>query len=225
MEVSHRGGAGPHDRSCAQAAGADGGRRLDDMADEDLMLSAGRGRVEAFEALVGRHEAALVRYFFRCTWDRARAEDLAQEVFVKLFTHSRGYEPTAKFTTYMYRVAHNLWVDDCRRRKHERGQVSLDAEDKEGTSLREVVSSGADGPRDSARKEEVVDAVISAVESLSEEHKAVFDLAEVEGLKYAEVAGILGIPEGTVKSRMHAAVRRLRERLGPVAPSSPGKGG
>ncbi len=205
MEVSRRGDAEPE-------------QPLDRMPDEELMLSAGRGRVEAFEALVGRYEAALVRYFFRCTWDRARAEDLAQEVFVKLFTHSRDYVPTAKFTTYMYRVARNLWVDDFRRRKHERGQVSLEAEDAGGTSLREVVFSGADGPRDSARKEEIIEAVIEAVDSLSEAHKAVFVLAEVEGMKYAEVAGILGIPEGTVKSRMHAAVRRLRERLADVAP-------
>ena len=205
MEVSRRGGAEPE-------------QSLDRLPDEELMLSAGRGRVEAFEALVGRYEAALVRYFFRCSWDRARAEDLAQEVFVKLFTHSRDYEPTAKFTTYMYRVAHNLWVDDFRRRRHERGQVSLEAEGGDGTSLREVVLSGADDPRDSARKEEIVEAVIEAVESLPEGHRAVFVLAEVEGMKYAEVAGILGIPEGTVKSRMHAAVIRLRERLAAVAP-------
>ncbi len=205
MEVSRRGGAEPE-------------QSLDRLPDEELMLSAGRGRVEAFEALVGRYEAALVRYFYRCTWDRARAEDLAQEVFVKLFTHSRDYEPTAKFTTYMYRVAHNLWVDDFRRRRHERGQVSLEAEGGDGTSLREVVLSGADDPRDSARKEEIVEAVIEAVESLPEGHRAVFVLAEVEGMKYAEVAGILGIPEGTVKSRMHAAVIRLRERLAAVAP-------
>ncbi len=205
MEVSRRGGAEPE-------------QSLDRLPDEELMLSAGRGRVEAFEALVGRYEAALVRYFYRCTWDRARAEDLAQEVFVKLVTHSRDYEPTAKFTTYMYRVAHNLWVDDFRRRRHERGQVSLEAEGGDGTSLREVVLSGADDPRDSARKEEIVEAVIEAVESLPEGHRAVFVLAEVEGMKYAEVAGILGIPEGTVKSRMHAAVIRLRERLAAVAP-------
>ena len=192
--------------------------RPERLADEELLLRAGRGRLEAFEALVGRYEAALVRYFFRYTWDRARSEDLAQEVFVRLFTHARDYEPTAKFTTYLYRIAHNLWVDDCRRRRHERGQVSLEAENAEGVSLREVVLSGADGPRDEARKEEIVEAVMGAVEALPEEHKAVFVLAEVEGLKYAEVAAILDIPEGTVKSRMHAAVKRLRERLAPVAP-------
>lgn len=221
MEVSRRGDAEPEqplDRMALDRMPMDR-MILDRMPDEELMLSAGRGRVEAFEALVGRYEAALVRYFYRCTWDRARAEDLAQEVFVKLFTHSRDYAPTAKFTTYLYRVAHNLWVDDFRRRRHERGQVSLEAEDAGGTSLREVVvGPGEDDPRDSARKEEIVEAVIEAVESLSEGQRAVFVLAEVEGMKYAEVAGILGIPEGTVKSRMHAAVARLRERLEAVAP-------
>lgn len=182
------------------------------------MLRAGRGDLEAFEELVARHEAGLVNYFFRLHWDRQRAEDQAQEVFLKLFTHAREYEPVARFTTYLYRIAHNCWVDDLRRSKAERGQVSLDAEGADGAPLRELVSSGFDDPRDDPRKEEVIEAVIRAVDALPEEHKAVLVLSELRGMRYAEIAAVLGIPEGTVKSRMHAAVKRLRERLASVAP-------
>ena len=188
------------------------------VGDEDLLLRTGRGDMEAFEELVARHQSGLINYFFRLHWDRHRAEDQAQEVFVKLFTHARDYRPTAKFTTYMYRIAHNCWVDDLRRSKHERNQVSLDVQDADGASLRELVFAMGDDPRDEARKEEVVEAVIKAVDLLPDEHKAVFVLSEIEGMSYLQISRILEIPEGTVKSRMHAAVRKLRERLAAVAP-------
>ncbi|MHC5058468.1 MAG: RNA polymerase sigma factor [Planctomycetota bacterium] len=194
------------------------GAGFDSMPDEELMLQAGTGDTDAFEALVRRHERGVVGYFYRLHWDRHRAEDQAQEVFIRLFTHARDYAPTARFTTYMYRIAHNYWVDEIRRAKKERGQVSLDAHDEEGTSLRDLVMDGSDDPRDRARKEEVVDAVIGAVDTLPDEQKAVFVLSEVREMRYSEIAEVLGIPEGTVKSRMHAAVRRLRQRLAAIAP-------
>ncbi len=196
----------------------DGPRGFDSVPDEELMTRAGGGEVEAFEALVGRHESGLVNYFFRLHWHRHRAEDQAQEVLIKLFIHAGEYEPTARFTTYLYRIAHNLWVDDLRRYKHERGQVSLDARDEDGRGLRELVPGEADDPEDLARKKELVEAVMRAVDSLPDEQKAVFVLGEVRAMKYSEIASVLGIPEGTVKSRMHAAVKRLRKRLAAVAP-------
>jgi RNA polymerase sigma-70 factor (ECF subfamily) len=191
---------------------------FDSVPDEELMVRAGRGEVEAFEALVRRHETGVINYFFRLHWDRYRAEDQAQEVFLRLFTHAKDYVPTARFTTYVYRIAHNYWVDEIRRYRRERGQVSLDAEDAEGSRLGEIVAAGTDDPAGSARKEEVVEAVIEAVDTLSDDQKAVFVLGEVRGMRYAEISRILGIPEGTVKSRMHAAVHRLRRRLASIAP-------
>ena len=199
-----------------RSGGPDGA--YDSVPDEQLLQRAGRGEMEAFEALVRRHETGLVNYFFRLHWDRHRAEDQAQEVFIRLYTHARDYEPTAKFTTYMYRIAHNRWVDDLRRSKRERLQVSLDAEDADGASLRDLVFAAGDDPRDEARKEEVVEAVIRAVDTLPDEHKAVFVLSEVEGMSYLQISRILEVPEGTIKSRMHSAVRRLRDRLAAVAP-------
>jgi len=199
----------------------DGPRRdagFDSVPDEELMVRAGRGEVDAFEALVRRHEAGVINYFFRLHWDRYRAEDQAQEVFLRLFTHARDYVPTARFTTYVYRIAHNYWVDEFRRYRRERGQVSLDAEDAEGSRLGEIVAAGTDDPAGSARKEEVVEAVIEAVDTLSDDQKAVFVLGEVRGMRYADISRILDIPEGTVKSRMHAAVRKLRTRLASIAP-------
>ena len=204
-----------------EAAMEDGPRRdagFDSVPDEELMVRAGRGEVEAFEAVVRRHEAGVINYFFRLHWDRHRAEDQAQEVFLRLFTHARDYAPTARFTTYVYRIAHNYWVDEFRRYRRERGQVSLDAEDAEGSRLGEIVAAGSDDPAGSARKEEVVEAVIEAVDALSDDQKAVFVLGEVREMRYAEIARILGIPEGTVKSRMHAAVKRLRRKLASIAP-------
>ena len=196
-----------------------------EASDEDLMLRTGRGETEAFEELVARHGAGLVNYFFRLHWDRHRAEDQAQEVLLRLFTHAGTYVPRARFTTYVYRIAHNCWVDEVRRGRHERRSVSLDAEDADGTSLRELVVAGGGEPGDRARKEEVVEAVLRAVDSLPDEQKAVFVLGEVRGMRYAEVAGVLDIPEGTVKSRMHAAVAKLRRKLAGIAPKGRGSPG
>ena len=231
MEDGSRSGAGfdsgarsATDRAATDRAASDQVASDEAASDEALMLRTGRGDIEAFEALVCRHEARLVNYFFRLHWDRHRAEDQAQEVFLRLFTHAREYRPTARFTTYVYRIAHNFWVDDLRRSKHERGSVSLDAEGEDGSSLAElVVGAGGDyggDPAGDARKEEVVEAVIEAVDSLSDDQKAVFVLGEVRGMRYVEIGRILGIPEGTVKSRMHAAIIRLRKRLAAIAPSA-----
>jgi RNA polymerase sigma-70 factor (ECF subfamily) len=192
--------------------------RFESVPDEELMSLTGRGEDGAFEELVRRYEVRLVGYFFRCHWDRHRAEDQAQEVFLRLYTHAREYQPRARFTTYLYRIAHNCWVDDVRRSKRDRGRVSLEARDEDGTCLKDLVLDGHDDPRDASRKEELVEAVVNAVDLLSDDQKAVFVLAEVREMRYSEIGRILGIPEGTVKSRMHAAVKRLRKSLSAVAP-------
>jgi RNA polymerase sigma-70 factor (ECF subfamily) len=180
---------------------------------EELMCAAGRGDEAAFEELMERHRLELINFFFRLVWDRHAAEDLAQEVFVRLFTNAPGYEPTAKFRSYLYRVARSCWIDQHRRTKSRRLECSLDAETEEGTSLRDVLTVLAEEPEDTARKGEFVKDLVAAVDSLPTEHKVVFILSQVEGLKYKEISDALGIPEGTVKSRMHACLKKIRETL------------
>ena len=195
-------------------------------SDAELMARVKAGEEAAFDALVARHRTVVLNFYYRLTWDRDLAEDLAQEVFIRLFLHRNKYEAVAKFTTYLYRIARNCWIDHLRKTRQERKLKSLDAEDSEGSTLRETVEvRHVEAPSDGARKEEYSDAVIAAIESLPEDHKLVFILSEVQGLRYAEVAEALGIPEGTVKSRMHNAVCRLRDKLGKLdKPKTSGAG-
>lgn len=182
--------------------------------DPELMADLRDGDEQAFEALVGRHQTSLLNFFFRLVWDRGVAEDLSQEVLLRLYSHSADYEPRAKFTTYLYRIARNCWVDHMRRTKGERKTRSLDAESEEGHTLADTLAIGVEDPSSMARKSELADAVIEAVDGLPEEQKLVFILSEVQGLKYDEIGETLDIPVGTVKSRMFHAVKRLRDKLG-----------
>jgi len=167
-----------------------------------------------FERLVKQHQVGLLNFFYRLVWDRAVAEDLTQEVFLKLYTRRTGFEPRAKFSTYLYRVGRNCWIDWLRRTKHSRKNRSLDAEDNLGHTLAESVPNRSSAPQDGLQRSETSVRIQEALDSLPEEHRVVFTLSEMQGLRYEEIARTLGIPVGTVKSRMFHAVKRLKEKLG-----------
>jgi RNA polymerase sigma-70 factor, ECF subfamily len=180
---------------------------------EELLMAVGRGEERAFEELMDRHRLELINFFFQLIWDRHTAEDLAQEVFVRLYTSASRYKPTAKFRSYMYRVARSCWIDQHRRTKSRRLERSLDAESDSGASLSDVLVVLAEQPEESARKEEFVKDLVVAIDSLPTDHKVVFVLSQVEGLRYKEISEVLNIPEGTVKSRMFACLKKIRETL------------
>lgn len=174
----------------------------------------GGGDDEAFRLLVDRHERGLLRFFFRRSFDRALAEDCVQEVFLRLVRHRGAWRPDAKFTTYLYRIAENHWIDRYRSRKAAPTLTSLETEvTDEGGTLESVVAGPGRRPEEAASDRELSARINRALSRLSEEQRQVFVLAETRGLKYAEIGDVLGVPVGTVKSRMHAATTRLRELL------------
>lgn len=185
-------------------------------SDEDLMLEVKDGSEEAFSELVARYERPLISYFFRQGWDQGLAEDCAQEVFLRVFRARTGYAPQAKFRTYLFRIARNLWIDHVRARRTKGSVISLSQPSGDGDRsdpLSERISGDEPPPSAQMRREDLRLQIRNAVDFLSEDQKAVFLLCEVEGMRYAEVAEILGIPVGTVKSRMHTASTRIREHL------------
>lgn len=182
-------------------------------SDPELMAALAAGDEGAFEVLVERHRQGLVNFFHRLVWEHALAEGLAQDVFLKLYLHKEEYTPQAKFTTYLYRIARNCWIDHLRRTKSERKNRSLDAETDEGKSLGVALQVKAEDPGATVKKDELADAVVEAIDELPEEHKIVFILSEVKGMRYQEISETLEIPVGTVKSRMFHAVQRLRKSL------------
>lgn len=170
------------------------------------------GDPEAFQAIVGAYERRLVQFFYRLCWDRDRAEDFTQDLFMKLLRGAHRYQPQGRLSTYIFRVATNLWIDHYRSAKPRGRLYSLD----------QVMLTGEPLVK-SAREPQQVDAGLilgeekeqlrQALLSLTEPHRLVLELAVYQELPYAEIGRILEIPVGTVKSRMHNCVKALRQQM------------
>jgi RNA polymerase sigma-70 factor (ECF subfamily) len=180
----------------------------------ELMLRVAAGDEGAFVRLVGRVLPRLIGYFRRLGAERHLAEDCAQDVLLKVYRIRGQYEPRAKFVTYLFHIARNHWIDVYR---HLRAgpRIALAGSGSEGDDERAPVfpPSRATEPGADAVRAEVRAALARAIGALGEEHREVFVLAQVDALRYEDVAAILRIPLGTVKSRMHTAVRQVREAL------------
>lgn len=179
------------------------------------MLRTKDGDAAAFASIVERFLRPLASFFHRLGADASLAEDCAQDVFLKLYRTRAAYEPRARFSTYLFSIARHHWIDVVRHRAASPKTVSTDAPDaggEEGDSLSKRLPSREEASG-SPDRTALLEAVRDAVAALSAEHREVFALAQGEGLRYHEIAEILRIPVGTVKSRMHAAVASLRDRL------------
>ena len=184
--------------------------------DTELMLKVAAGDVASFTPLVERVLPRLLGYFRRLGADRATAEDCAQEVLLKIYRVREKYTPRARFITYLFHIARNHWIDVYRHRKVGPTTVSADAPGGggEGPGLAaDLPATGHTSPSGGLDRRALKEALERAIRGLGPDHREVFLLAQVESLKYQEIGEILKIPVGTVKSRMHAASRQIREAL------------
>jgi RNA polymerase sigma-70 factor (ECF subfamily) len=188
--------------------------RLTAIDDPDIrtMERIRDGDQEAVVDLVGRFQDELIGFFFHLCWDQLISEELAQDVFVNVYRSRTRWVATAKVRTWVYRIAHNLWIDHLRR---QRRHLSIDADGEgERPPLAEALAAPrSDDPEAADRDRVIRDRVARALADLPEGQRLVFVMANNQGLRYQEIAAVLGIPEGTVKSRMHNAVRALRDDL------------
>ena len=178
---------------------------LEQLDDADLMLRVRSQDDEAaFALLVSRHQKSLLNFFIR-SGVQYDSEDLVQHTFLRLYRYRQRYVASAKFTTFLFLLARQVWIDELRRRqRRQRLAESLAAEPYEEFAAPAAPSAGVEGDLDLAR----------ALAALSEGLRQVIELAVYQDLPYAEVAEILKIPVGTVKSRMFNALAKLREMLG-----------
>ena len=185
------------------------------MADRDteLMLRVAGGDEGAFEPLVLRVLPRLLGFFRRLGADAASAEDCAQDVLLKVYRARASYSARARFTTYLFHIARNHWIDVYRHRKIGPRTVSTESLGRDDDGRPPELEGPTSEPGEALGREELVAALERAVESLTDEHREVFVLARVENLRYQEIGEILDIPVGTVKSRMHAAWRQIRAAL------------
>jgi len=179
------------------------------------------GDRQAFRQLVDAYRERMLQFFYRVCWDRDRAEDLTQELFIKLLLGSKRYRPEGRMATFVYRVASNLWIDHYRSQRARPRFHSYDAVLlPDGEYDTPIEYAGNDRtPAQQVEDGEAKAQLRSALERLTEPHRLVFELAVYQERPYAEISELLGIPIGTVKSRMHNAVAALKQLMGgEVAP-------
>lgn len=182
--------------------------------DEDLALVERfkMGESAAFEQLVSKYQRSVLNLVYRFTGDASRAEDLAQEVFVRLYRALDGFEAKARFFTYLYKITLNLCLKDREREQRRRTQ-SLD--ERGGDDLQRVreVADPKGSAEDLAERRDTARIVREAVQSLPDEQRTAVILHRFHGLSYEELADVLEISLPAVKSRLHRAKLALKERL------------
>lgn len=189
------------------------------------MAAFQKGDAKAFSELMARHEKPLWNFLRRFVAVESQAEDLLQETFLRVIRHAGDWQPSAKFSTWLYTIARNLCTDHARRMSH-RKAASLDAPagpagidgsgaDGEGTGPRRIdrLDGGDRGGEVAAQNRQAGSRIEEAVAQLPPDQREVFLMREVMDMSFAEIAAATGASEPTVKSRMRYALGRLRQAL------------
>jgi RNA polymerase sigma-70 factor (ECF subfamily) len=185
--------------------------------DVELMLDVKAGDEQSFDLLLHKYRSPLVNFLGRMVHDRATAEDLAQEVFLRVYRARKQYTPSAKFTTWLFRIATNLALNSLRDNRHQRMEVSIDApaSDDEDALPREL-------PAKEMRVDEKMieqdraEFIRRAVLALPEKQRAAVLLHKYEEMDYSEIAKVLECSESALKSLLFRAYESLRVQLAPL---------
>jgi len=187
--------------------------------DQEVVLWAREGHERAFRELIRRYERPVFSLIYRMVRDRELAEDLAQETFVKVLNAIDSYRPEYKFSSWIFKIANNASIDHLRRR--ELDTLSLEGardattpERAEATALQ--ISDKGESALEEMEAKELGGAIERAISRLRPEYQSCILLRHVEDRSYEEIAEILGLPLGTVKTYIHRARAELQRELGPL---------
>ena len=183
--------------------------------DAQLMLRVREGDDTSFALLLERHRGPVVHFLFRMVQNQAVSEELAQEVFLRVYRSRATYEPTAKFTTWLFRIATHVALNSIRDRKKEKGHESLDEEMLDG--LERQVADRQQTVEQEMVHEVRLREVRQAIEALPAKQRAAVLMHKYEGLDYGQIAGVLSCSESAVKSLLFRAYESLRGRLAHMA--------
>jgi RNA polymerase sigma-70 factor, ECF subfamily len=188
--------------------------------DVQLMLDVKAGDEQSFGLLLHRYRTPLVNFLYRMVRNREQAEDLAQEVFIRVYRAREDYVPSAKFTTWLFRIATNLALNSVRDTRHQRMEVSLDA------PVTVDAEDGDERPLDVAEKnpnieehlvqEAQKDMIRKSIDKLPEKQRAAVLLHKYQELDYGEISKILECSESALKSLLFRAYETLRVELAPL---------
>ena len=204
-------GLGPQASATLPAAIAGG---ADPSTDAEVMLRVKAGDQLAFDYLVQKYRRPLVSFMYRMARNTAAAEDLAQEVFLRVYRSRESYVPSAKFTTWLYRIATNLAVNHARDTRHERPEatVSLDEPDAETGTTFELPDAALTAEQAMVRRERLR-AIRSKVEALPEPQRLAVIMHKYQQMDYKQIAEVLKKSESATKSLLFRAYETLRAQL------------
>ena len=170
----------------------------------------------AFAELVRRYQGRLTNLISRLLNDREASDDLAQEVFVRVYVHRRNYRHGSKLSTWLFTIAANLAKNEIRRRVRRRNWFSLDALQEVFRDSALVFADKREGSERALEREQLQDAVGRAIATVPETYRVALVLRDIEGMAYEEIAQVLGVPGGTVRSRINRARSMLKRKLQPL---------
>jgi RNA polymerase sigma-70 factor (ECF subfamily) len=196
---------------------------VDVDADAQAMLKVAAGDRQAFTWLFDRYHASVARFAFRFVGDRERAEELTQDIFVKLYRSAKSYTPAARFKTFLFRVATNHCLNEVRRGEYRVSHTSTEPPEADEAGPVELAGPEGDRPDQALAGRELERAVAEALAKMSDRERAAFTMCRFEGMAYRDIAEALEASEAAVKSLIHratlAVARRIEELQAGAAPA------
>jgi len=188
-----------------------------DVSDQQVVVFAQEGREDAYRELIKRYERPVFSLIYRMVRDNETAEDLAQETFIKVLNNIDRYRPEFKFSSWLFKIANNITIEHLRRRQVdtisiEGARDAITAERARATAV--TVTSGGESALEELESRELGALIEQAIARLRPEYRACIILRHVEDYSYDEIAEIVKLPLGTVKTYIHRARQELREYLG-----------
>jgi RNA polymerase sigma-70 factor (ECF subfamily) len=183
--------------------------------DAELMLRVKEGDGASFGVLLNKHRSSVVHFLYRMVQDRAVAEELAQEVFLRVYRSRGSYEPTAKFTTWLFRIATHLALNALRDGKHDRGQERLD--DASGKLPVRQVADARPNVEQALVNDARLEEIRRAIGALPEKQRAAVLMHKYQEMEYSQIAKVLNCSESAIKSLLFRAYETLRSRLAHMA--------
>ena len=190
--------------------------RVVSLSDDDLMARVAEDDERSYTEIVRRYQGRVTNLISRILNDRNGSDDLAQEVFVRVFLHRRNYRRGSKFSTWVFTIAANLAKNEIRRRVRRRNWFSLDALTEALHDSIPQLADPTEGRESGMEREQLQGEVGRAIATIPEKYRLALVLRDIEGLPYEEIAEVLGTPGGTVRSRINRARSMLKRKIQPL---------
>ena len=186
------------------------------LTDQEIVVLARQGREAAYRELIGRYQRPVFSLIYRLVRDREKSEDLAQETFIKVLNALDRYDPTYKFSSWIFKIAHNTSLDHLRKKEPQvlslEGSPHAESASEQEASVIQAIST-EETPEDYAASRELGATLEVAIGKLRPEYRTAIILCHVEGWPYEEIAETMGVPLGTVKTYIHRARNELKKEL------------